>query len=437
MFSFLEIAALLLGLSALFGWLNHKFLPFPHAVGLLVMSVASSGVLIAVDRAVPDQHIFKSLTSPLDGIDFSHLVMDGMLAFLVFAGALHVDFGRLRARAWQVAFLAIVGTVLSTVIIGVSVWWLASYFGWPLTLGWALAFGALISPTDPVAVLSILRTVALPPSLEVELQGEALFNDGVGIVLVAALTAYAAGQETHGGLATIGLFLVKEAGGGLLLGLVTGMVAYWGMRLIDDYPVEVLISLALVTGTYAIAERLGISGPLSMASAGLLIGTRGPQDAMSGRTQTYLFGLWTLIDEILNSVLFLLIGLEVLVISTGDVSFGFAAAAIPIVILARLIAVFCPLVIAPFGVAMSLRNVPFLTWAGVRGGISVALALSLPPSDAKPLILSATYAVVVFSVVVQGLTLPFVARVTDVGGKGPPSPRRGTGSDNEEPAAAP
>jgi monovalent cation:H+ antiporter, CPA1 family len=415
LFSSLDIAALLLGLSALFGWLNHKFLPFPHTVGLLVMSAVSSGILIAVDRAIPERHLFEAITAPLARIDFSRIVMDGMLAFLVFAGALHVDFARLRDRAWQVALLAVVGTVLSTAIIGFSVWWLAPFFGWPLTLGWALVFGALISPTDPVAVLSILRTVALPPFLEVELQGEALFNDGVGIVLVAALTAYAAGQGSHGGLVNSGLLLVTAAGGGLLLGLVTGLAAYWAMRLIDDYPVEVLISLALVTGTYAIALRIGVSGPLAMAVAGLLIGTRGPQDAMSDRTQTYLFGLWTLIDEILNSVLFLLIGLEVLVISTGKVSFGFAAAAIPIVLLARLAAVFCPLVIVPLGVTMSLRNVPFLTWAGVRGGISVALALSLPTSEAKPLILSATYVVVLFSIVAQGLTLPVVARLTNIG----------------------
>ncbi len=422
MFSFLDIAALLLGLSAVFGWLNHKFLPFPHAVGLLVMSVASSGVLIAVDRAVPDRHLFEALTSPLDRIDFSHLVMDGMLAFLVFAGALHVDFGKLRSRGWQVAFLAVIGTLISTAIIGFAAWWLARLAGWPLTLGWALVFGALISPTDPVAVMSMLRTVSLPPELEVELQGEALFNDGVGIVLVTALTAYAAGQDADGGLLSSGLLLVKEAGGGLLLGLATGYVAYWGMRLIDDYPVEVLISLALVTGTYAVAQRLEVSGPLAMAAAGLFIGTRGPRDAMSDRTQTYLFGLWSLIDEILNSVLFLLIGLEVLVVSRGELSFGFAAAAIPIVVLARLVAVFCPLLVVPSGAGMSIRNVPFLTWAGVRGGISVALALALPGSEAKSLILSATYAVVVFSVVVQGLSLPMVARLTLDRRPPPPEP---------------
>ena len=413
MISIFDLCAVLLTLSAVFGWFNHKFLPIPHTVGLLVMSVAASVAMIALDLAFPGRHLLAALTSTLRQVDFSKVVMDGMLAFLLFAGSLHINVGLLRSRALQVALLALLGTVLSTAIVGVFTWGAAMALGVPISLAWALVFGALISPTDPVAVLSTLRNVSAPAELEIELQGESLFNDGIGIVLFTILVRFAVGSggEDTSPIGVVQLLLL-EAGGGIVLGLVTGYIAYWGMRLIDDYPVEVLISLALVTATYAIAQRLHVSGPLSMVAAGLLIGDRGPRDAMSDRTQTYLFGLWTLIDEILNSVLFLLIGLEVLVISVAPASFAFAATAIPIVLVARLVAVSAPLVAMPWSSAMSLRNVPFLTWAGVRGGISIALALSLPDSPAKSAILSATYAVVLFSIVVQGLTLERVARLT-------------------------
>jgi CPA1 family monovalent cation:H+ antiporter len=418
MFSIFDLAAILLTLSALFGWLNHKFLLLPHTIGLLVMSVVASIVLVVVDVAFPGKHLYDPLTTALLQIDFSAVVMNGMLAFLLFAGALHVDLGRLRDRALPVAILAILGTVISTALVGAAIWEMARLIDYPITFGWALVFGALISPTDPVAVLSTLKTVNVPASLEVEMQGESLFNDGVGIVLFTILLRFAAGgsgEDTSP--SAIGELLLLEAGGGLLLGILTGYLAYWGMRLIDDYPIEVLISLALVMGTYALAQRLHVSGPLSVVAAGLLIGDRGPRYAMSDRTQTYLFGLWTLIDEILNSVLFLLIGLEVLVLRFERLALVLAGAAIPVVLFGRLLAVAGPLVVFGWSKLMSVRNVPFLTWAGVRGGISVALALSVPESPAKPAILAATYAVVLFSIIVQGSTLGIVARRT-VGSRG-------------------
>ena len=413
MFSLFDLAAILLTLSALFGWLNFKFSPLPHTIGLLVMSVVASLVLVAVDVAFPGEHLYDPLTKALLQIDFSAVVMNGMLAFLLFAGALHVDLGKLRDRALPVAILAGFGTVASTALVGVGIWEIARLIGYPITFAWALVFGALISPTDPVAVLSTLKNVNVPASLEVEMQGESLFNDGIGIVLFTILLRFAmSGSGAGTSPSAIAELLLLEAGGGLLLGVLTGYIAYWGMRLIDDYPIEVLISLALVMGTYALAQRLHVSGPLSVVAAGLLIGDRGPRYAMSDRTETYLFALWTLIDEILNSVLFLLIGLEVLVLRFEPLALILAATAIPIVLLGRLLAVAGPLIVFAWSKLMSVRNVPFLTWAGVRGGISVALALSVPDSPAKPAILAATYAVVLFSIIVQGSTLGIVARRT-------------------------
>ncbi|QXC52572.1 sodium:proton antiporter (plasmid) [Agrobacterium salinitolerans] len=412
-FSIFELSAVLLTLSAILGWVNHRYLPMPHTIGLLVMSVAVSLILVAIDAAVPERHLFDPLTSALLQIDFNAVVMQGMLAFLLFAGSLHVDLGKLRDRAVPVAILATFGTVMSTVIVGVSMWGIAKLFDQPLSLAWAMVFGALISPTDPVAVLSTLKNVKVPPNLEVEMQGESLFNDGIGIVLFTITLLFATvgtGKQTTAS-AVIELLAV-EAGGGLLLGVATGFIAYWAMRLIDDYAVEVLISLALVTATYAIAHRLHVSGPLAVVAAGLLIGYHGPRDAMSDKTQTYVFSLWTLIDEILNSVLFLLIGLEVLVLQFDTKALTIAIATIPAVLAARLIAVGAPAAFSWSHELMSLRNVPFLTWAGIRGGISVALALSVPDSPAKSVILSGTYAIVLFSIIVQGSTLGFVARRT-------------------------
>lgn len=414
MFSLLELAAMLLTLSAAFGWLNHKFLPLPHMVGLLVMSVVTSVILVSIDLAFPTQHLFGPLTSALQQIDFSSVVMNGMLGFLLFAGALHVDLGKLRSRAVPVAILAGFGTTISTALIGLGIWAAARFTGHPMALAWALVFGALISPTDPVAVLGVLKNVKVPASLEVEMQGESLFNDGVGIVLFVILLRFATGNGADTSGAAIMELLLLEAGGGLLLGVVTGYIAYQGMRFIDDYAVEVLISLALVTGTYALAQRLHVSAPLSVVAAGLLIGDRGSRYAMSDRTRRYVFALWTLIDEILNSVLFLLIGLEVLVLRFETTALMVAATTIPIALVARLLAVSAPALVFARSRLMSVHNVPFLTWAGVRGGISVALALSVPDSPDKPVILAATYAVVLFSIIVQGSTLGLVAKWTSL-----------------------
>jgi CPA1 family monovalent cation:H+ antiporter len=412
--SLFDLAALLLTLSALFGWLNHRVVRLPHTIGLLVMGLAASLLLVLLDLIFPGQHLYDQVKQPLLQIDFTQVMMNGMLAFLLFAGALNLDMGALRDRAWPVAFLALVGTLISTAIVGAAFFAVAQALNYPLPLAWAFVFGALISPTDPVAVLSTLKNVKVPQALEVEMQGEALFNDGVGIVLFTALVAFAAAASGSNANAFEGLLagVLRDAFGGLALGALTGYAAYRAMRAIDDFPVEVLITLALVTGTYALAQKLGTSGPLAVVAAGLLIGERAPRYAMSERTQTYVSALWTLIDEVLNSVLFLLIGLEVLVLRFEPGALGLALTAVPIVLFARIVSVSTPLLLFRWSEKLSARNIPFLTWAGLRGGISVALALALPDSPSKSAILAATYAVVLFTIVVQGSTLGIVARRT-------------------------
>lgn len=408
MLSILDIVALLLSVTAAFGWLNQRVIHLPHTIGLLVMGLAASLLLVAVELAVPGTHLHEDLTAILRRLDFRAAVLDGMLAFLLFAGALHVDLGVLRARAWAVGLMATLGVVISTAVVGVGFWLAADLLGLPVPLVWALVFGALVSPTDPVAVLSTLKTVQVPRTLEVDMAGESLFNDGVGIVIFTTLLAVAAGSggEHAVGAAQVAELFVVEALGGAALGLGTGYVAYRAMRAIDDFPVEVLISLALVAGTYAVAAKLHLSGPIAVVVAGLLVGNRGPLDALSDQTQRYLFGFWTLVDEMLNAVLFLLIGLEVLVLRF-DPSFGWlVVVTVPLALAGRLLAVSVPvLVLAARRLAFVRGTIPVLTWGGLRGGISVALALSLPDVPEKALILAATYTVVVFSIVVQGLSL--------------------------------
>ena len=413
MISIFDLVALLLTLSAFFGWFNRHVIRMPHAIGLLVMGLLASLLLVLLQVAFPNKALTDQLTEALRQIDFTDVVMNGMLAFLLFAGALNLNLQALRDRAWSVAILALVGTVVSTAIVGGATWAASHAIGHPMPLAWALVFGALISPTDPVAVLSVLKTVEIPAALEVEMQGEALFNDGVGVVLFTLLLGFAAspGLETVSA-GTVLQELLQQAGGGLILGAATGYVAYRAMRSIDDFPIEVLITLALVAGTYALARKLDTSGPLAVVAAGILIADRAPRDAMSDQTQMYVSALWTLVDEVLNAVLFLLIGLEVAVLQFEPSALALGAMAVPIVLVARMIAVSAPLLMLHWRRKLSIKYVSFLTWAGVRGGISVALALSLPNDPAKSTILAATYAVVLFTIIVQGSTLSFVARAT-------------------------
>ncbi|MYZ49698.1 cation:proton antiporter [Propylenella binzhouense] len=410
MLTLFELAAALLVLSAVFGWINTRFFRLPQTIGLVTMALFASLALIGFDHLFPGSPLREFVTGTLAQIDFFDVVMHGMLAFLLFAGALHVDFAELSHERWPVGVLATVGVVLSTALVGAGFWLLARFVGIEMPFAWALVFGALVSPTDPVAVLSLLKSVRVPETLEVKIAGESLFNDGVGVVVFTALLAVAVGGGGGPGVLHVGEIFVVEALGGVALGVAAGAIAVRAMQSIDNYPVEVLISLALVTGLYALAIRIGTSGPLAVVAAGLLVGNRGAATAMSDLTQRYLFGFWELVDELLNSVLFLLIGLEVLVIAVDRSLLGFGLAAIPLVLVARLCSVSAPMLVAPLRRTFTRGSLPVLTWGGLRGGISVALALSLPESPYREPVLLATYCVVIFSVVIQGLTIPVLIR---------------------------
>ncbi len=411
MLSLFDLGALLLVLTALFGWVNHVLLRLPHTIGLLVMGLCASLTLVGVEFMIPSRTFYESLRGVLTQVDFREAVLNGLLAFLLFAGSLLVDLLLLRQRAWAVGVMASIGVLISTGLVGVGLWWIGSAIGLPVPLAWAFVFGALISPTDPVAVISTLRAVKVPKTLELDMAGESLFNDGVGVVVFTVLVAVAAGSSGEGvsAGAIVRLFLV-EALGGASLGLLAGYVAYRAMRRIDDYPIETLITLALVTGTYALATRLHMSGPIAVVVAGILVGNRGPQDAMSDQTQRYVFGFWQLVDEILNSVLFLLIGLEVLVLRFDLTAGGLALASVPLALFARFFAVALPILTLRTRQSFVRGTIPILTWGGLRGGISIALALSLPDVPERSALLAATYAVVIFTIVVQGLSLKAVVR---------------------------
>ncbi|RFC63436.1 sodium:proton antiporter [Fulvimarina endophytica] len=410
-----DLAAILMVLSGTFGYLNKRYIGLPSNAGLLVLALVSSILVIAASHLVPGLAFASQIRDTVGSIDFNETLMEGMLGFLLFAGALHVDWQALKSRSLSVGLMATLGVLLSTLISGAGFYYLCQFAGIPLAFSWALVFGALISPTDPVAVLATLKTMTgVPKRLEIDMAGESLFNDGVGVVVFTILLAAATGSSGAGGIdyaVAFGDFAI-EALGGAAFGALTGYVAYRMMLAIDDYPVEVLISIGLVMGTYAAAHALGMSGPIAVVVAGLLIGERGVTYAMSDTTQRYLHGFWTLIDDILNAVLFMLIGLEFLVIDFDWAHVLVAIAAIPLLLFSRLASVYLPFQIVRLREHFSPGIVAVLTWGGIRGGISVALALSLPDGGERDIIVTATYAIVVFSVLVQGMSLsPLIRRV--------------------------
>jgi CPA1 family monovalent cation:H+ antiporter len=407
-----DVVAVLVVLAALFGFLNRRYLNLEATVGMMLIGLVSSLTLVFLHHLLPDLGLVSAIRDYLTNIDFNKALMEGMLAFLLFAGALHVDLDFFAEKKWTIVSLATVGLLISMAVVGVSSFVLFGALGLEVSLLACLIFGSLISPTDPIAVMGTLKTLNAPPSLHAKIAGESLFNDGVAVVvftsLVTLLGAGGAAHGAHGGemnsAALLFLFL-QETGGGIVLGLAAGYVVYRMMLSIDAYSVEVLLTLALVMGCYSLARLLHLSGPIAVVCAGIFIGNRGRALAMSETVVDYLEKFWELIDEMLNAVLFLLIGIEVLVIAFSITSVAAGIACIVIVLFARLLSVSVPISLMRRHSEFTPGVVRILTWAGLRGGISVALVLSLPPIPEKPLLVTCTYVVVLFSIIVQGLTI--------------------------------
>jgi CPA1 family monovalent cation:H+ antiporter len=405
--SLFSLFAILISVTALLSYVNARYLKLPATIGVTAAALVVSLVLVMLGffGLAADEWA----ASLLQRIDFDSLLMDSMLSFLLFAGALHVDLNDLLSRKWSILSLATVGVVISTALVGLIAWLIFGLLGIDIPPVYALLFGALITPTDPIAVLSVLKTANTPKLLEVIVAGESLFNDGVAVVVFTLVLGFATGNHAFSAASAAELFFV-EALGGALIGLVAGFVAYRMLRTVDNYVVEILITLALVSGGYSLALALHTSGPIAMVVAGVLIGNHGRVFGMSEQTRQHVDTFWELIDEILNAMLFVMIGFELLVLEFRP---GFVVAGllmIPVVVLVRFVSVSLPI-----GVLRRFRTflpytVTMLTWCGVRGGISIALALSIPPSPERSVILFVTYAIVVFSILVQGLTIGRLAR---------------------------
>jgi CPA1 family monovalent cation:H+ antiporter len=404
-----DTAALLVVLAAVLGYVNFRFIGLQQTIGLTVMGAVASLAVVAADAVYPEAGLGRAVRGFLAGIDFHKALMEGMLSFLLFAGALHVDLAKLLERKLPVLVMATAGVLISTAVVGAGFQLISSALGVEVPFIWCLVFGALISPTDPVAVLGILKSAKVPASLETKVAGESLFNDGIGVVVFSILLAAALGAEDFS-LAGAGRLFLLEAVGGALCGLVLGWIVYRAMKAIDEHNLEVLLTLALVMGGYALALRIHVSGPVAMAVAGLLIGNHGARHAMSERTREHVTKFWSLLDEVLNSVLFLLIGLEVIAIALDAAHLAIGFASIVLVLLARAAAVGLPMLVLARFSPFTRGAFPILVWGGLRGGISIALALALPNGALKETILTATYVIVVFSVVVQGATVGRAAK---------------------------
>ncbi len=404
----LEVGAVFLSITALLSYVNHRFIGLPTTIGVMVISIILSMVAIFLGFLGFDQLIDYEI-SLLNQLDFTEVLLDGMLSMLLFAGALHVNISDLKRYRLPIGILACVGTVVSAVLIATALYFMLPLLGFGLPYIWCLLFGALISPTDPIAVMGILSSAGAPKSIETVIAGESLFNDGLGVVIFVLLL----GILSSGDIPTanyVAHTLAVEAGGGIVFGLVLGAILYYMIKSIDSYQEEVLLTLAGVIGGYALASHWHLSGPLAMVMMGLMLGNQGREWAMSDETRNYIDLFWELIDEILNAILFVLIGLEVVMIAYSGSLFVAGGLAIIIALLARFIVV--GMTTKTFSKQLKLPDGAWkvLTWGGLRGGISVALVLQLPSGYERDILLALTYAVVVFSILVQGLSIGKVAR---------------------------
>ncbi len=398
-----EITAILMVLTALFSFINYRLLRMPTTIGVMFIALAVSLGIIGLGWLGID--IGQSeIARLLNAIDFNQALLHGMLSFLLFAGAMQIRFEDLTRQKWVITVLATAGVVTSTFIVGTLTWLILGFLSIPISFIYCLLFGALISPTDPVAVIGILKSVGVPKNIETKIAGESLFNDGIGVVVFLIILELAlGGQEiTLGGVT---LLFLEEALGGAVLGLVIGGLAYQMLKRVNNYQVEVIITLALVMGGYALADRIHTSGPIAIVVAGLLIGNQGRAFAMSETTREHLDDFWELVDEILNALLFMLIGLEILIMPFTTALFIAGLLAILISLFSRWASVGGAVLLMGKFRSFSPGAIRILTWGGLRGGISVALALSLPAGPERATIVVMTYMVVVFSIGIQGMTL--------------------------------
>ncbi|MEO6542300.1 MAG: sodium:proton antiporter [Ferruginibacter sp.] len=400
--SVFPLFSMLIVVSAAFAYVNFRFIKLPWSIGLMLMALISSLIIFGVGEVYPAVTI--SITAMIHELDFSRLLMGSMLSFMLFAGAIHIKLEDLRPERFSVIIFSTCSVLLSTFIVGILVYYLLALFGMPVDFVYCLLFGSLISPTDPIAVLGILKEAKISKSLETKMAGESLFNDGVAVVVFVTLLEVAEQPGNFKWTNVIGLFL-REACGGLLWGVLIGYLGFLLMRSINNYKVEVMITLAIVMGGYSFASMMHISGPLAMVAAGIIIGNQAKNEAVSDKTAEYIDKFWELIDEILNAMLFVLIGFELLIVNLHFVYILIGLISIIIVLLSRYVSVLLPAQIVKLKERVSNKTILILTWGGLRGGISIALALSIKPEMHKDLWVTLTYVIVAFSILVQGLTI--------------------------------
>lgn len=400
--------SVLIVLASLFAYINYRVLKLPSTIGIMVIAIIVSVILVASgDNFLPKTT--NGLIKLVNSLDFTEVLMGAMLNFLLFAGGIHVNIKDLKEQFGPVVIFSTVGVIISTFAVAFGTFYLLPLVGIQMPFIYCLVFGALISPTDPVAVLSILKQANVSKSLETKVAGESLFNDGMAVVVFTVVLQLAIGKDIDLNVENIGLLLLREAGGGLLLGVLLGYSASRALRVVDDYIISVLITLSVVMGGYLIAREMHISAPLAMVAAGLFMGNFSESFKMKSETQDYLIKFWELIDEIMNAVLFLFIGFELLLIKDLNEYLVAGGICIMIVLLARWVAIFVPTKFMAFKYRFSPQTVKVLVWGGIRGGVSIALALSIPVNEYSQIIISITYCVVVFSIIVQGLTIAKVA----------------------------
>ncbi len=401
-----DLGALLLLAAAIIGVVNDRWIGLPQPVSLLIGALGFSLAIMAIDPLFPHHDLTGMAREAVSGALLPHVLLDGVLAFLLFAASLHVSLDELRTNKWTILGLATGGVILSTVIFGGLIWLAFQAGPAPVPLKWCFVLGAILAPTDAVVLDGLLRRVSLPASLKAAISGESLFNDGVGVVIFLVALSAAQGATGVLGHGVVAAQLIVESAGGGLIGIVTGLVAAAATRRVHSYNVELTVSLALVLVTYRLAQTLGVSGPIAVVAAGLLVGNQKRRPSAAGAEGADIAAFWGLVDELLNAMLFLLIGFQMLVVEVDRVQLVAIVASIPLALIARAASISVPMLVLSIRTHDRGRGVAILTWAGMRGGISVALALTLPETPYREALLTVCYAVVVFSIIVQGLTMP-------------------------------